>query len=189
MIRGKLILLSMMVAGAALPVSAAVEHYAIGTSIIAAVISKAGVETAPEQVSLLTEVVATTPAPILKVRSVEKLDNHRLLARLECESHDECLPFFVSIRVGQGIDAQGEAAKAIAAPSDSTLQPDVKSVVLRSGSPATLLLDGGHVHISIPVICLQPGSQGQTIRVTDKNHRVVYSAQVIDGSLLKGKLE
>lgn len=189
MVRRNLILLSIAVAGAALPVSAAAEHYAIGASIIAAVISKAGVETAPEQVSLLTEVVATTPAPILKVRSVEKLDNHRLLARLECESRDECLPFYVSIRVEPGIETQGEAAKANAAPPDSTPQPGVKSVALRAGSLATLLLDGGHVHIKIPVICLQAGSQGQTIRVTDKNHRVVYSAQVIDGSLLKGKLE
>lgn len=181
--------MSIVVAGAALPASAAAEHYAIGTSIIAAVISKAGVDTAPEQVSLLTEVVATTPAPILKVRSVEKLDSHRLLARLECENRDECLPFFVSIQVEQGIEAHGEAAKASATLSDSTLQPSVRSIVLRAGSLATLLLEGNHVHISIPVVCLQPGSLGQTIRVTDKNHRVVYSAQVIDGSLLKGKLE
>lgn len=189
MTQRELILWSMIIAGASLPVPAATQHFAISNGIIAAVISQTGLEIAPEQVSLLTEVVATTPAPVLKVRSIEKLDKQRLLARMECENRDECLPFFVSIQVGQSSATQTFMSSTKASATDTAPQSSVKSVVLHVGSMATLQLDGDHVHIRIPVICLESGSPGQTIRATDKNHRVVYSAQVIDGSLVKGRLQ
>jgi len=59
---------------------------------------------------------------------------------------------------------------------------------VRSGSPATLMLDSDRVHIRLSVICLENGAPGQRIRVTGKDHRLVFTAQVIDGSLLKGRL-
>jgi flagella basal body P-ring formation protein FlgA len=60
--------------------------------------------------------------------------------------------------------------------------------VVKAGSPATLLLDGDHVHIRLSVICLQNGITGQTIRATSKDHTVVYTAEVVDGGVLKGRL-
>ena len=63
-----------------------------------------------------------------------------------------------------------------------------ESIVIRSGSSATLLLDGGHVHIRIPVTCLENGSTGQTIRATDKDRRRVYKAQVVANGVLQGRL-
>ena len=60
--------------------------------------------------------------------------------------------------------------------------------VLRAGSTATLLLEGNHIHIRLSVICLDGGSPGQTIRVTDPDRREVYTAQVIDGVTLEGRL-
>jgi hypothetical protein len=189
MTRGKLILWSMLVAGTTASASAATEHYAISTDIVAAAIGGIGVAVAPEQVTLLTDVVATKPAPVLKVRSVEKMDNERLVARMECESHDECLPFYVSIRVGQGSKAHGALVLASLSAADLAPRSNAKSIVLRAGSVTTLQLDGDHIQIRLPVICLESGSPGKTVRATDKNHRVVYSALVIDGSLLKGRLQ
>jgi flagella basal body P-ring formation protein FlgA len=50
------------------------------------------------------------------------------------------------------------------------------------------MLDSERVHIRLSVICLENGAPGQMIRVTGKDHRLVFTAQVIDGSLLKGRL-
>ena len=44
------------------------------------------------------------------------------------------------------------------------------------------------VHIRLSVICLQNGAPGQMIRVTGKDRKLVFTAQVIDGNLLKGRL-
>jgi hypothetical protein len=42
--------------------------------------------------------------------------------------------------------------------------------------------------VGLSVICLQNGITGQTIRATSKDHTVVYTAEVVDGGLLKGRL-
>jgi hypothetical protein len=72
--------------------------------------------------------------------------------------------------------------------SNSAGQPRPKQIVIRNGSPAMLQLDGAHVHIRIPVICLESGAAGQTIRATDKDRRRTYAAQVVDNGLLQGRL-
>jgi flagella basal body P-ring formation protein FlgA len=50
------------------------------------------------------------------------------------------------------------------------------------------MIDGGHVHIRIPVICLENGVPGQTIRATDKEHHRIYIAQVIEDGLLQARI-
>jgi flagella basal body P-ring formation protein FlgA len=45
------------------------------------------------------------------------------------------------------------------------------------------------VHIRIRAICLQAGAPGQMIHVTDTNHRQIYVAQVVDTSVVKGRLK
>jgi flagella basal body P-ring formation protein FlgA len=50
------------------------------------------------------------------------------------------------------------------------------------------MLDSERVHIRLSVICLQNGAPGQMIRVTGKDRKLVFTAQVIDGGLLKGRL-
>jgi hypothetical protein len=162
-------------------------HYAISTEQIAATVSRAGVQILPEQVTLLTDVVATKVSPVLKVRSIERWSNERMMARLECENREECLPFFVGLRMGQRVASSGSLVEG--APFFSSGPAGTsKAFVVRSGSPATLMLDSDRVHIRLSVICLENGAPGQRIRVTGKDHRLVFTAQVIDGSLLKGRL-
>lgn len=185
--RSKLILW-LLLAPAAAPAAWAAEHYAITPELIAATMSQAGIQVSSDQVTLLADVVAATPAPVLKVSTVERLDNRRVLARLECETHEECLPFFVSLGAVQKSNAQSPADAPDLLPAGLTPSKAAKSIVLRNGSPARLLLDGNHVHISIPVICLEAGAPGQTIRVRDRDHRMVFAAQVVNGELLKGRL-
>ncbi|MGA2570219.1 MAG: hypothetical protein ABSF23_06835 [Terracidiphilus sp.] len=188
MMRSKLIL-GFLLAAVTAPAAPAAEHYAITPGLVAATMSQAGMQVTPDQVTLLANVVATTPAPALKVASVQKLNDRRFLARMECRKSEECLPFFVSLGAGQKGGVQGAPISPDLQLAGLTPRTAARAIVLRNGSPAKLLLDGNHVHISIPVICLESGAPGQTIRVTDKAHRMVFMAEVVDGTLLKGRLQ
>jgi hypothetical protein len=187
MMRNTPILWSIVMAGAVLPVMAATPgHYAISTGNVAATISASGMAVSPEQITFLTDVVATRPAPALKVRSVEKIGTERLSARMECIDSDECLPFFVAIQTGRGSEQQ---TAAVSTGYSWTGTAPRAAAVVRAGTIVNLFLDGERVHIRIPVTCLGSGAPGQTIRVEDKSHRLVYTAQVVDGSAVRGRLQ
>lgn len=162
---------------------------AITQAQIAAAITSAGMQISAEQVTLLTDVVATTASPALVVESMELWGNHRMKVRLDCAANEQCLPFFVAVRCGQQ-----SASQAASAASDhfstGTLRGrvDPKTWVVRAGAPATLLLDGAHVHIRIAVVCLENGAPGQTIRVASTDHRQTYVAKVIDETVLRASL-
>jgi hypothetical protein len=187
MMRNTPILWSIVIAGAVLPVMAATpRRYPISAGNVAATISASGMAVSPEQITFLTEVVATTSAPALKLRSVEKIGNERLSARMECIQSEECLPFFVGIRIGPDNE---ERTAAIGTGYSLTGVTPRAAAVVRAGTTVNLLLDGEHIHIRIPVTCLESGAPGQTIRVEDKGHRVFYTAQVVDGSAVRGRLQ
>jgi len=182
------ILLFGMVAGvAASAVPASAARYPISRDQVAAAVSRLGMQVAPDQVTMLANVSASTSVPTLTVRSIEPWIDHRLTARIECESSGQCLPFYVSLSVAP--DAAAQAAAAVAQtnlPKSSTVSS--RHFAVLSGTPATLMLDGGRVHIRLSVICLESGVLGQTIRVTDRDRKKVFRAEVVDGGLLKGSL-
>ncbi len=181
------ILWSIVMVGAVLPLMAATPgRYTIGAGNVAATISASGMAVSPEQITFLTEVVATKPAPALKLRSVDKIGSAQLSARLECVDSDECLPFFVAIRTGPENVEQAAAISTKYSPAGSAQRA---TAVVRSGTIVNLFLDGEHIHIRIPVTCLESGAPGQTIRVQDKSKRLVYTAQVIDGTAVRGRLQ
>jgi len=187
MMRIKPILLSIGLAGAVLPVMAATPgHFPISTDNVAATISASGMAVAPEQITFLTEVVASKPAPALKLRSVEKIGSGRLSARMECIASDECLPFFVAIQTGQESEQQIAAISARYSPAGTAPRA---AAVVRAGTIVNFFLDGEHMHIRIPVTCLESGAPGQSIRVEDKSHRLFFTAQVVNGSAVRGRLQ
>jgi hypothetical protein len=173
-------------AAMACPAAPLQAHVSITTVQIAAAISGAGMQISADQVNLLSDVVATTPLPVLVVESMQPWGDRRMKVRLSCAASEHCLPFIVMVRLGQ----QGGSQPAIAAASAEVLRAgtDSKSYVVRAGAPATLLLDGGHVHIRIAVVCLENGAAGQTIRVASKDRRQTYMAKVIDQSVLRASL-
>ena len=153
---------------------------------VAGAMNRFGIPIAPQQVVLLSDVVAASAHPALRVESVQRWDGRQLMARLSCANPGECVPFFVALRVDSQTQAQipAQASAPLISPERMALQ----SPLVRAGTPATLLLDGDHVHIRLTVICLQNGTAGQTIRATDKDRRIFYTAQVADHGLLKGRL-
>src|SRR5271156_2925179 len=85
----------------AVPAAAAPGHAAVTREQVAAAISGTGVSVLPEQVTLLTNVVTKSDSPTLNVLSIEPWGDHRMKVRMECASQDDCLPFYVSVRMDQ----------------------------------------------------------------------------------------
>jgi len=187
MTRFRFIPVLILTAAMAMPAVAASGHVTISAEQVAAAINGAGMKVSADQVELLTNVVATDSAPELKVESMERWGDHRMKFRLNCVKAGECLPFFVAVRW-----SQAEATPPVFADHSSTAstwpKPDSNSFVVRAGTPATLLLDGDHIHIQLPVVCLENGAIGQTIRVASTDHRLTYTAKVGDDAVLRGRL-
>jgi len=187
MTRDRFLPVPILFAAMALPAVAASGRVAITTEQVATAINAAGMKVSADQIELLTEVVATNSAPALKVESMERWGDHRMKLRLDCVKAQECLPFFVAVQW-----SQAKAIPSVSAEHSSSAffaaKPDSNSFIVRAGSPAVLLLDGDHIHIRLPVVCLENGALGQTIRVASKDHRQTYTAEVGDNAVLRGKL-
>ena len=171
----------------ALPAAAASERNPITPQQIAAAINGAGLKISADQVVLLSDVVARTSDPALKVESMERWDDRRLRVRLQCAKAEECLPFFVAVSWGQA--AAGQPALAdLSSTAISQGKTGSNSFVVRAGSPAILLIEGAHIHIQLQVVCLENGVPGQTIRATSQDRRQTYTAKVGEDAVLRGKL-
>jgi len=142
----------------------------------------------PSQIKLLSSPTSRRPNPELRLVSLEPWRPGLLKARIECRDHSECLPFFVGVKAGtiEGFTL----AKALTQRPLKAERNDVRHdpVVLRIGAEATLLLESGRIRITVPVICLANGSIGQTIRVTTRDHKQTYQAEVVSAALLRGKV-
>jgi hypothetical protein len=174
-------------AAMALPAMAASGRVSITAEQVAAAINKAGMNISAGQVVLLTDVVATGSAPQLKVESMEPWGDHRMKFRLNCVKSEECLPFFVAVQWSQE-EATPPGFADHSSTAISLAKPGSSSYAVRVGSPAILLIEGDHIHIQLPVVCLQNGAIGQTIRVTSPDHRQTYTAEVGGDAVLRGKL-
>jgi len=181
--RCRAIPISVLWAAAVLPAFAGGAHYSITPAEVASAVSGSGLKVSADQVSLFADVVASVAQPALKVQSIEPEDDHQAIARMECADAAQCLPFMVALRVDRGAVPQsvqeGAPAGRISAPA---------VFLVRAGSPAILELDGTHVHITLPVVCLENGALGQTVRVATPDRRVFYIVQVAGDRMLRGRL-
>jgi hypothetical protein len=185
----KAISVLILAAAAAMPAAAATAaaREPISTAQVAGAISNAGVNISAQQVTLLADVAATTPDPTLVMESMERWGDHRMKVRMNC-ANAECVPFYVAIQWGQTEPIPAAFANR-AATGAVTAKVAPGAVVLRAGSTAILMLEGDHVHIQLPVVCLESGAVGQTIRVASRDHKQTFVAQVGDATLLKGSTQ
>jgi hypothetical protein len=181
--------ITVLLAALTLPAKAVSGREAITAVQIAAAIRDAGLNVSAEQVTLLSDVLAKTSAPALRVESVGPWERNLARVRLGCFVSDECLPFVVTVHRAQNDEPGGTFVPLGQQPSRrSPVDTPKGKVIVRAGSPAVLLLDGGHVHIQLAVICLENGFVGQTIRVAGKGHEQTYMAEVCSDGLLRGTL-
>jgi hypothetical protein len=185
----RLIEITVLFAALGIPAKAASGRELITAGQIASAIGNAGLPVSASQITLLTDVVAKSNAPALRVLSVGAWEANSSRVRLACVISEECLPFVVTVRRGQIDRSKGAVLASNPQPSQHpSVETSKSKVVVRSGSPAVLLLEGGHVHIQLAVICLENGIVGQTIRVAGRERDHTYLAEVCSDGLLRGTL-
>ncbi len=171
--------------GAALPGSTPITP-----EQIAAVMHIAGIGVVAGQIALPGKVTASTPNPELKVEAIRRWADGQLRVRIECLNRAECIPFIVDIHASQ--PPSNTTRSSIPAAPLELLPHSVSApspFLIRLGSSALLLLEGEHIRVQLPVICLENGRAGQTIHVTSKDGRHIYTAKVVSRNELKGWLE
>jgi hypothetical protein len=187
--RLNLIAVASLLAAMDLSAAAASGHVSITADQVAAAISASAMAVSPEQVTLLTEVVSKTNAPALKVQSIEPWGSHRIKVRIACADQEECLPFYVAVHFAEDNGAKpvtriSSETSSLNSPAGQSPQTDV----VRAGSRAILLIDNGHVHVRLNVVCLENGAAGQRIRVECKDPKQTFIAKVISGGVMRGSL-
>jgi len=110
---------------------------------------------------------------------------------LRCEPRSACLDFLVHVGlpkleadVWQRLLSSTTSLQAARASGSAISEP----LLAHRGKPATLVLDGGGVRVSLPVTCTEPGTLHQRIRVFDKQSGRVFFADVIGEGLLHASL-
>ncbi len=146
-------------------------------------LSAQGLLSAEAEIAPLPAVGRKQAAIALRVAEVEGLAGNRARVRLRCRNGSECLPFYAELRWPSA------AAKA-AALNVFAQQPQPQPVhqppfTMKIGTEALLLVEAEHSEMEIPVISLQNGRAGSVIRVTSSDHKQIYRAEILSGSVLR----
>ena len=153
----------------------------ITTSQVAKAMEAAGWNVSAAQVKFLTQVRGNGADPALQVVQVSRWLKDSAKAKLRCRDRHVCLPFYVLI---EGIkDIRSDVAKN--AGQKATFDTAVQPPLMRQGEAATLIFANKELRITIPVICLQSGRRGQTIRVTSADRRRFFTGEIVGPGLLR----
>jgi|SRR5271166_2439344 len=153
-------------------------------------LSTGGIKLSPRQVDVLSPLRAASSRPVLEVEAVEPWQDSGSKVRMRCRLQKECLPFYVLVSGVAQEDMRNTLAPRSGAPKAAARQQEIgrEVWVVRRGEQATLALQGAHVLIELPVVCLSNGAAGATVRVTTPDHKRIYRAEVVGAGLLKGGL-
>jgi hypothetical protein len=105
---------------------------------------------------------------------------------VRCAAPADCVPFLV-----RWSHASGESRRDGPQLSSSTSHdrvPESQHILLRPGETATLVWDQDGIRVVLPVICLDRGNVGDSIRVRIKSGSRVLRAEIINESLLRAIL-
>ncbi|HXY14393.1 MAG TPA: flagella basal body P-ring formation protein FlgA [Terriglobales bacterium] len=156
---------------------------------VAKAITSAGIYVLPGQVEFLSDLGATTRDVVLQVIGATPKTGSTAIVELRCRDHRECLPFYVLVHGMTAIhSSNGSHAPLQLASLKDRAQGTLSPQLVRSGDHATLILETADSRISMPVICLQSGWRGETIRVRSNDGKRLYRGEVVASSLLKGSL-
>ena len=177
-----------MLVGSIVPAASQVRQnrIAITPQRVASAMADAGWKVRSDQVKLLSQVTTADGNGRLQVVQVTHWQD-KLKAELRCNDPGACLPFYVLVDKDKTTEkaAENVTAGVRATPTQSEAEPGTEKPVMRSGDPATLKFIDKGLSITMPVICLESGRQGQKIRVTSADHRRFYKAEIVGPGLLK----
>jgi len=135
---------------------------------VANALAKHEIKVTPDEVELLSPVMARSSDPDLTLVRIEPSGQSDSQAVISCESTRVCLPFFVllhGLRTGP--------------PKRILLSRNPSPILIRSGDPVVLVYQAKHMSFTQPVVSLQNGALGQTIRVRNTAQNKVHLAQVV----------
>jgi hypothetical protein len=163
--------------------------------IVAAVrheLIKNGVEVTEDEISLPARIVATDPAPMFEINSVEKYYGYELEGRpvtrskikLSCRVTSACLPFYAIV---SWKDAARESNVKLFIPSNLESSAPKSKITMAAGTPATLVMGDENMHIQLKVVSLESGPRGALIRVASPDHKTIYVAEIVSPNLVRGR--
>jgi len=155
------------------------HRVAVSREQVAHAMQAAGFETTADHLQLLAN-VTSIPGASLRVAKVSTQSPGTALAQLNCPAR-ECLPFYVLVQ-----DAQIAAAPSMTVRVSNREKAQAHPLIKR-GKPVTLLIENSDLRIVLPVISLEPGAQGQVIKVSSPDRKRNYKAEVMSATLVRSK--
>lgn len=159
---------------------------------VAQTLSSRGIQVADSQVSLLANVVAAEPDPVLDVLAVEQRGQRAsashpeasYMIKLGCHSEGACLPFYAMVnRTDEGLGPAIGAFRNIGAAGSTAPKPG-GAITIRAGAHAMLVMGDGSIQIEVAVVSLENGIAGHRIHVASPDRKQVYLAEVVSATLL-----
>jgi len=166
-------------------------RFPISSQSVANALAATGVPVSPAQVRFLSPVSAAGHDSSLQVVEIAKWAGDTVKVQLRCRDHRACLPFYVLLTGAENADTRGQTLQpinGISADGRNAIEVFAKPTLMHDGDPATLVFDDSRLRISLPVICRQSGSRGQTIRVESRDHKRFFKAKIVESGLLKATL-
>jgi hypothetical protein len=107
---------------------------------------------------------------------------------VRCSSPADCVPFLVRWPQPGGAEPRQQAIAQLSSSTSRDSVPQNQHVLLRPGETATLVWDQDGIRVVLPVICLDRGNVGDSIRVRIKSGSRVLRAEIVNESLLRAIL-
>ena len=164
------------------------ERFQVTANQIAQTLLLAGVSVDPADIDLPLPLSTAVPAPHLALAGSNLVGDTRLRVRLSCTVQGECLPFFVLLDLHD--KHRAAAGQSILNPSLAPALPPqpARTVVVRAGGRAVLLLENSHTQITLPVIAIDTGTLGADVRVASLDRKQTYRGLVIEEGVVRGVL-
>jgi hypothetical protein len=146
-------------------------------------LASAGIPVQPSQIELLSGASALREGATVRMVKMTDAAPGTIRVTLRCQDNRECLPFLVLVHGVAPVKPKSVTSDAMV-----HVLPKPQQTGVRGGDHATLILETSNSRMSFPVICLQNGNRGQTVRVTSTDRARFYQAEVVAPGLLKGNL-
>jgi len=157
---------------------------------VAAALAAYGVAVRPDRVEFLAPVNSIHPEPALEIERLQAKSPDSALARIRCRDTRDCLPFYVMLHFADDRQALMLIEHVHPASNQVHTAPwaERPDWVLRRGQKAIFVLQGRNVRATTPVICLENGRQGQSIRVSSLDGKRFMVGEIVGPGLLHGVL-
>lgn len=178
-------------------------RYPISTTAIAKFLQAHGTKATSSQIHLPMQLTATIPEPHFEIARTRRVADHELDLEVHCQSASECLPFRAMVDVNDSDTvsaavntedslnrpARQSSVEAVIHATSLPTEPAAPAPDLRVGAQAVLVIIDGRMRIHLPVIAMDSGSQGTSIRVCTLDRKRIFHAVVVNGETVQGALQ